>query len=168
LTEELQLEEGREGLEATAAKSGVQFFEFRDWIIKIENDIRVHLELPFSRSLTDELRKILTVFVEHIAEDLAAAPGTLQRPVTAPNKLKNLQRDGEEILADLGPYAELADHYFDEKVKNERLRRPTNEVAAEIDTITERAKALWRRIVKYLNDLKGAIAESYGHDDALD
>ena len=162
--EELQLEEKRESLEADVAEGGVQFSYSRKWMVRIEKDIRVHLELPFSREVADELRKIITVLVEHIAEDLAAAPGTLERPVTAPAKINKLQETGEDILVDLGPYAELADHYYNGKVQDERLRRPTSEVAADIDTITARAKDLRKRIVKYLNEVKGIIAETYGPD----
>jgi len=166
LVADLQLEEQAESLEALAAKSDVQFLHFRPWIARIERDIRVHLELPFSRAVTDELRRIITVFVEFIAEDLAVAPGTGRRPVTAPAKLKQLQKTGEKILADLGPYAQLADHYYDDRVKRERLSRPSNEVSAEIDAITEKAKDLWERIVEYLNDLSQVIKETSAHDEA--
>lgn len=163
---DLQLEEQAESLEALAAKSDAQFLHFRPWIIRIERDIRVHLELPFSRTVTDELRRIITVFVEFIAEDLAVAPGAGRRPVTAPTKLKQLQETGERILADLGPYAQLADHYYDDRVRRERLSRPSSEVSAEIDAIAEKAKDLWERIVKYLNDLSQIIRETSAHDEA--
>jgi hypothetical protein len=160
--DEPDLEEMREGLETAAAKSGAQFFHFRDFIINIERDVRVNLELPFSRTVVDELRKIITVFVEHISEDLSAAPGTLERPVTAPPKLKKLQETGEDMLSDLSLYAELADHYFDETVHSARLSRTTTEASADITTIGRPAKDLQKRIVKYLNGLNGAITDSYG------
>lgn len=163
--DEVQLGDERTSLEARAAESGVQFFHFQPWIIRIEKDVRLNLELPFSREVTSELRKIITVFVEHIAEDLSAAPGTLERPVTAPDKLRKLQAAGEDILADLGPYAELADHYYHEEVERARRTRSTKEVSADIDTIAARAKELWKRIVKYLKDLSAVITDSYGSDE---
>lgn len=161
---ELQLEEKAESLEAFAAKSQVEFFGFSKFIVPIEKDIRVHLELPFSRTVTEDLRRIITVFVEFIAEDLAAAPGTVRRPVTAPAKLRQMQETGEYILADLGPYAQLADHFYDERVQRERLSRPSNQVSAEIDAITEKAKDLRKRIVNYLNDLNRVIKEASDRD----
>jgi uncharacterized coiled-coil DUF342 family protein len=80
--------------------------------------------------------------------------------VTTPTKLKQLQQTGESILADLGPYAELADHYYDDRVKRARLNRPSNEVSAEIDAIAGKAKDLRERIMKYLNDLARLITET--------
>jgi hypothetical protein len=157
---DLQLDEKADSLEALAAKSNVQFFHFRPWIILIERDIRVYLELPFSRTVAEELRRIITVLVEFMAEDLAAAPGTARNPVTAPTKLKQMQETGEHILADLGPYAQLADHYYDERVRRERLSRPSNEVSVEIDAITEKAKDLRERVVKYLKELSRVITET--------
>jgi hypothetical protein len=162
VSDELDLEGKREGLEATAARSDTQFFHFRPWIISIEKDIRINLELPFPRTIADQLRRIVTVFVEHISEDLEAAPGTLQRPVTAAPKLKKLQSTGEDILADLGLYAKLADHFFDEKVESARLGRTTDKVSDEVAAIGGQAKDLWKKILEYLNDLKGAITDAYG------
>jgi hypothetical protein len=166
LVTELQLEENREGLETCAARNDVKFFDFQPWITLIERDIRVYLQLPFPRTVVDELRRIITVFVEFIAGDLALAAGAARRPVTVPTKLRQLQETGESILADLGPYTELADHYYNEKVKRERLNRPSNEVSAEIDSITEKAKDLRTRIVQYLKDLSRAIRETSAHDEA--
>jgi hypothetical protein len=163
---ELQLEEEADNLEALAARSGAQFLHFRPYIIRVEKDIRVHLELPFSRTVTDDLRRIITVFVKFIGEDLAVGPSADQQPVTLPAKLKQLRQTGEYILADLGPYAQLADHFYNDRVTRERLSRPSNEVSAEIDAIAEKAKDLWERIVKYLNDLSRAIKETSAGDEA--
>lgn len=163
---ELQLEEHAEALGTIAATSDVQFLNFRPWIALIEKDVRVHLELPFHRTVVDELRKIVIVFVEFMAEDLTTAPGAARRPVTTPTKLKRLQQTGESILVDLGPYAELADHYYDDTVKRARLSRPSNEVSAEIDAITEKARDLRERFLKYLNDLNLLIAETSDREES--
>jgi hypothetical protein len=162
---DIDLERRAAKLESLVAKDETEFLHFRPLIETIERDVRLYLEVPFPRTVTDELRKIITLFVEFIAGDLAEGPGAVRRPLTVPTKLKELQRTGESILVDLGPYAELADHYFNEQVKRARLGRGSDSVSKEIDAISEKAILLRERIVDYLNKLDRAIRETSAPDD---
>lgn len=157
---ELQLEQQAAELTALATGDDVQLDQFRPWIISIERDIRIYLHPPFPRAVTDELQKIITVFVEHIADDLAFGPGAIRRPVSVPTKLKRLQGDGEDILDDIESYAQLADHYYDDDVKQRRKSRPSYEVSDEVDAISNKAKKLKKSILKYLQELERSITEA--------
>ena len=68
----------------------------------------------------------------------------------------------EGQIAEIEPYAQLSDHYFDDTVKEQRLGRRTDEASAEIDAISAKAKALRKRILRYLNDLSRSITEIGG------
>jgi hypothetical protein len=163
---DLDLGQRAADVEAAAADGPPEFLHFQPLIIDIERDIRVYLELPFPRTVADELRKIITLFVEFSAGDLSREPGAARRPVTVPIKLKQLQKTGEDILVDLGPYARLADHYFDEEVELARKSRGSDSVDKEIDAITVKAKKLRDKILAYLNELSRAIRETSAQNES--
>jgi hypothetical protein len=151
-----------------AAKSGAQFWYQRPLIIAIQKDVRLYVRLPYTLTVTEELRRIITMLLEHIPEDLEGAAAGLQRFVSTPDGLQKLQLKGEKILTDLGPYAEIAEHYFNEKVRDRRFKRPTDEATREVDAITAKAKDIRKQVVDYLGELSRAIKETPGGDGTPD
>lgn len=155
-----------DSLAARAAEGGAQFFFHRPLIIDIQKDVGLYVRLPFTQAVTEDLRRILTMLVEHITEDLASASGGVRRIVSTPDELRKLQKRGEDILADLDIYAEYADHYHTDKAREQRINRPFYETSREIDAISDKAKELRKKIVDYLGDLARVIKEISDGDGA--
>jgi hypothetical protein len=150
--------------EAAAAIEGIseqgrgQPMRFRPLIDIAEKDIRLNLRAPFPREVADNLSVLIRVALDHVVEDLAAAPATVSRPVTAPAKLTKLQNDATEILDDIEEYALLADHHYNAEVRRLRTGRTTDEVSKEIGSIATQGRNLKTKIVDYLQDLQKCLS----------
>jgi hypothetical protein len=146
-----RLEEAKEHIKEIAESGFERESYVRSLIATLERDIRLNLRPPFSRKVSDDLSSLIRAILDYVVEDLVDRPAISERPVTAPVKLHRLRAEGEEILDAIEPYARLADHY-DTEVAH-RLNWSTNEVSRGLDELSNRAKTLKKRIVKYLQDL---------------
>ena len=117
----------------------------------VQRDIFLNLRPPFPASVANHLSSFLHALLNHVIVDLEEAPSSVKRPITAPDALERLKQEGVEILDEIEPYTMLAQYYFSQPI--DRRERPADEVSKEIYELAEKAKALKRRIVKYLEDL---------------
>lgn len=115
-------------------------------------DILRRIHPPISPTSLISLERLISR-VTNLMSHLESRSG-LSLPHTNPAPVDG----GYELLGHASQYSAKAKHFFAPEVEVARLKRPTNEVSDEVDSISAPARLLKERIIEYLDAVLEALS----------
>jgi hypothetical protein len=114
----------------------------------IRREIRLNVQQPMSPKEVSAIRDYLEQVIDILPRAIASPAPKSQALVSS------LTDAGYDLLDDLGPYAMLANHFFDDIVQEARGKRTPNEVRLEVEAISGRSKVVTKKILEYIEKVQ--------------
>lgn len=123
----------------------------RELLSSARRDMQLNIRNPMSHQELSPIRDLLIRVIE-ILPQIDSTSG-----LTVASTVSRLTDVGYYLLDEIATYEVLADHFFSDSARKAQLRRPTDEVAREIDQISRISRKVHNGITQYLRDVELVI-----------